>query len=317
MNNRINKLKYFALVACLNAFAAIASAQEATPVNQPGPLTKVPDAFFESTNYLWIFILFIVLAVMMTLSRAIKVLGHEIIKKNDQPEYKQHEVKAQKVTSAWTRLMKMMTRSVPVEQEADVMLDHNYDGIRELDNKLPPWWVWGFYLTIVFAFVYLIHYHVSGTGSLQIEEYNNSMLLAKAEKENRIKNDENFVTEANVKIVSDQMALNEAQGIYVKNCVACHGDAGQGGVGPNLADQFWIHGGGVKNIFKVISEGVPSKGMISWKSQLAPKQIQALSSYILTFQGTNPHDPKEPQGEKWEEPEVAQTSDSTQQAKLN
>jgi len=317
MNNRVNKIKYPTLILCLNSISNVALAQDEVPVTKSGPLSKVPDVFFEPTNYLWVFLAFIILAVMVALSRAVKVLALEVIKKKDPVELKQDSIIKPRRVSAWSRLMDRMTRSVPIEQEADVMLDHEYDGIRELDNKLPPWWVWGFYLTIVFSFVYLIHFHVSGTGSLQIEEYNNSMLLAQAEKENRIKNDENFVTEANVKVSVDQMVLNEGQGIYVKNCVACHGDAGQGGVGPNLTDQFWVHGGGIKNVFKVISDGVPSKGMISWKSQLSPKQIQAVGSYILTMQGTSPHDPKEAQGERWEEPEVIQTSDSTQQAKLN
>lgn len=317
MKTQHRQLKKYSTFFFAALLPILSSAQEAATEVKPVSLSKVPDAFFEPATYLWVFLLAIVLAVFFALSKAVKALGLFI--NNDQEKKSEIEtvLEKHKVDTTLTRFMKAMTRSVPIEQEADVMLDHDYDGIRELDNKLPPWWVWGFYLTIVFAFVYLIHYHVSGSGSLQIEEYNIAMNLAKSEKENKIKNDANYVTSANVVVLTDQMALNEGQSIFNKNCVACHGNAGQGGVGPNLTDAYWIHGGGINNIFQIITEGVPTKGMISWKSQFAPKQIQDVASYILTFQGTHPPDPKDPQGDIWEESSKASVTDTTGQFKAN
>lgn len=305
-----HKVKNFALVKGFLMLPVMAMSQDVAVETKENPLAKVPEIFFEPTFYLWLLILSILVGVFIAMSRAIRVLGF-VINKNVPDEKEEESTEKVAKESSWMRLMHAMTRSVPVEQEADVMLDHDYDGIRELDNKLPPWWVWGFYLTIVFAFVYLIHYHVSGSGSLQLEEYNHEMRTAELEKENRMKTDANFVTESNVVASADPMALSEGQNIYKKDCVACHGNAGQGGVGPNLTDDFWLHGGGIKNVFRVITNGVPDKGMISWKSQLSPKQIQSVSSFILSMHGTNPPDPKDPQGEKWTEPIISAGVDST------
>jgi cytochrome c oxidase cbb3-type subunit 3 len=190
---------------------------------------------------------------------------------------------------------------VPVQQEADVMMDHDYDGIRELDNQLPPWWKWGFYFTILFAVFYLYYYHVSGQGKLQLGEYADELKQAQIAAEERKEHSANFITDANVNAFTSQKEISEGKNIFMKNCIACHGNAGQGNVGPNLTDDYWLHGGGIKNIFHTITEGVPIKGMISWKTQLAPKQIQEVASFVLTLHGTNPQGAKEPQGEIWTE----------------
>jgi cytochrome c oxidase cbb3-type subunit 3 len=306
-------LKYLSISAGISVIPLISLAQVTTdaPVKEtPG---KIPPLFFEPTTYLWALVIGLTFAVFIALSRAVKTLSDVVNQKQMMEESPTRVVRKDRV-STWSKLMKQLTRSVPLEQEADVMLDHDYDGIRELDNRLPPWWVWGFYATIAFAVVYLIHYHISGTGKLQLAEYNEEIRIAAQEKENRMKSDAGFVTEANVLALTDASALNEGMSLYQKNCVACHGNAGQGGVGPNLTDVFWIHGGGIKNIFKVIQDGVPAKGMISWKSQLSPKQIQAVSSYILTLEGTNPPDAKEAQGEKWEEAQPVSTANDSLQA---
>jgi cytochrome c oxidase cbb3-type subunit 3 len=206
----------------------------------------------------------------------------------------------------WKRFdRRFLTRAVPVEREADVMMHHDYDGIRELDNKLPPWWVWGFYVTILWAFGYLIHYHVSHTGKLSAAEYRADMQKAALAHEEYLRKKADLVTEENVVALTDAAALDAGKDIYVKNCAVCHLASGGGQVGPNLTDEYWIHGGGMRNIFKVITHGVPAKGMIAWKAQLTPKQIQQVGSYVLTFKGTNPAGGKEPQGERWTEPEAA------------
>ncbi|MBK9638012.1 MAG: hypothetical protein IPO63_09395 [Bacteroidetes bacterium] len=182
----------------------------------------------------------------------------------------------------WTRFDRaILTKAVTVEKEADVMLDHNYDGIRELDNNLPPWWVWGFYLTIIFAFVYLAHYHLFRTGPLQTEEYNIAMQAADQAKARELKM-KDFVSAETITALNTPEALGAGKEFMRRTAwLAMEAECG-GSVGPNLTDDFWIHGGGIKNMFKVITEGVPAKGMISWKSQLTPKQIQQVASFILT-----------------------------------
>jgi len=202
--------------------------------------------------------------------------------------------------SIFGKIMKGLTQSVPVQQEQKVLTDHSYDGIRELDNKLPPWWTGLFYVTIVFAVVYLIHFHVLKTGPTQEEEYAMEMEQAEARIAAYMEQQAENVDESNVKVLTAANSLASGEEVYQTHCVACHGQQGQGGVGPNFADKYWIHGGAIEDIFKTIKYGVPEKGMIAWQSQLTPKQMQEVASYIITFEGTDPPNPKEPQGELYE-----------------
>ena len=202
--------------------------------------------------------------------------------------------------SFWEKLKYKLTDAVPVDQEEKVMTDHEYDGIRELDNSLPPWWKAMFYATIVFSVVYLAAYHLFGWGQLQEEEYETELAEAKLEIEAYMAAKGGALNEDNVEVLTDEALLAEGKSIFAANCAACHGAELQGTVGPNLADSYWIHGGSVGDIFKTIRDGVPSKGMISWKAQLSPEQIQQVSSYIISMEGSNPPNAKEPQGELFE-----------------
>lgn len=190
--------------------------------------------------------------------------------------------------------------SRPIEEEAEIDLDHNYDGIRELDNNLPPWWVWGFYITIGFAVVYLFRYHVSGSAPLSAEEYRIEMTQAEIDKEEYLKNAANLVDENSVTALTDESALKDGQALFMTNCAVCHAKDGGGGVGPNLVDQYWIHGGSISDVFSTIKYGVPAKGMIPWKDQLGASDMQKLASYILSIQGNPAENPKEAQGELYE-----------------
>ncbi len=190
------------------------------------------------------------------------------------------------------------TDAVPIEREHEILLDHNYDGIHELDNKLPPWWVYMFYATIVFGLVYMWYYHIYGTGNIQEDEYNQEM----AQAEIQLKLVASKVDENSVVFLSDDAKLKNGSALFQSNCAACHGKEGQGGVGPNLTDEYWLHGGGIKDVFKTIKYGVPEKGMIPWQSQLSPVQIQEVSSYIMKLRGTNPVNPKAAQGELYKDP---------------
>ncbi|MFC4740751.1 cbb3-type cytochrome c oxidase N-terminal domain-containing protein [Flavobacterium ponti] len=211
-------------------------------------------------------------------------------------------------------ILKKLTRSKTIEQEADVMLDHDYDGIKELDNVLPPWWVYLFYGCIVFAFVYLIRFHIVGDYT-QEEEY--LAEVAQADKDiaayNLIKPDP--VNVDNVVLLTDAGSIAEGKNIFTaNNCISCHGSNLEGGIGPNLTDKNWINGGDVKNLFTVISEGSTNNPVMApWKAVIKPTEIQKVASYILSMQGTNPANAKDPEGEIWEATtteEATQTKDS-------
>ncbi|MBF9239314.1 c-type cytochrome [Hymenobacter sp. BT683] len=177
----------------------------------------------------------------------------------------------------------------------DELLDHNYDGIHEFDNDLPPWWKYGFYFTIVFGLVYVGYYHLTTKGQLQAAEYETEMrqaaLLVSAGADDPTK----LTTYQALATAAD---LSSGKSIYTTNCAPCHGANAEGKVGPNLTDEFWLHGGEVNHVYKTIKYGIPSKGMVAWKGKLSGKQILQVASYALSLQGSKPANAKEPQGEK-------------------
>jgi len=178
------------------------------------------------------------------------------------------------------------------------LLDHDYDGIMELDNSLPPWWLYLFYGTIIFAAIYCVAYFGMDKFNQQ-DELNTEIVVAEEAIEKYKKKNGSSVDETNVTLVADAAKLADGKEIYAKNCVACHAPNGGGGVGPNFTDDYWIHGNSINDVFKTIKFGVPEKGMIPWESQLNPEQIQNVASYILTeFSGKNVEGGKEPQGDK-------------------
>lgn len=204
-------------------------------------------------------------------------------------------VPAVRKESLFKKFRQFVTRSVPIEKEADIMFDHDFDGIRELDNKVPPWFNALFYGTIVFAAIYLLNYHVFGTGKLMVDEYLDELRTANEKREELIRTGA-LINENNVTLLTDDASLQSGKSIFMVNCVPCHGPDAGGTVGPNLTDKYWIHGGGIQNVFKTIKYGVPVKGMISWQSLLNPKKMQEVASYVLSLQGTNPPAGKQPEG---------------------
>lgn len=203
---------------------------------------------------------------------------------------------APKRVKLWAKLKDMLNRSVPIEKEKDIMMDHEFDGIRELDNTIPPWFNILFYGTIVIAIIYMLNYHVFKINGLSAEEYNDEMKVATMQREELIRTGA-FINENTVKLMTDDATINEGKAIFTTNCAVCHGPTGGGLIGPNLTDDYWIHGGGLTNVFKTIKYGVPVKGMVSWQNQLNPKQMQAVSNYVLTLKGTNPPNAKQPEGQ--------------------
>jgi cytochrome c oxidase cbb3-type subunit 3 len=201
------------------------------------------------------------------------------------------------LTRWWTSVNgRFFTKAVPIEKEADILLDHDYDGIKELDNGLPPWWKYGFYFTIAVAALYLLRYHVWKTGPDPQQEYDQEMKVAAAQFEEYRKKAGDAVDEKTV-TMADVTGVAEGDKLFHANCFACHGSKGEGGVGPNLADNYWLHGGTINDVFKTIKYGVREKGMQAWEKSYSPTQIKNLASYIKTLAGTNPPNAKAPQGD--------------------
>jgi cytochrome c oxidase cbb3-type subunit III len=190
----------------------------------------------------------------------------------------------------------------PVEQEADLDLGHNYDGIRELDNRLPPWWLWGFYITIVFGAIYLYRYHISHSAPLSHEEYTIAVEKADQEVKEYLKQKGETIDENTVTMLgADDIAAGKK--IFETSCVTCHNPGGAGNVGPNLTDDYWLHGGDIKSVFKTIKYGF--NAMPTWQNTYSNKQIAELASYVKSLHGTNPPNPKAPQGELYKEDNTA------------
>lgn len=194
-------------------------------------------------------------------------------------------------------LFEKFNASVAIDKETDILLDHNYDGIRELDNDLPPWWKYGFYFTIVVGLIYFLNFHVFHTGKLPLAEYTEQMEIAKAAKSKSAAT----LDESAIDLLKDEASLTAGKSIFLMNCAACHGKNAEGVVGPNLTDDYWIHGGGIKDLFKTIKYGWPEKGMKSWQQDFSAKQMQEVASYIKSLRGTNPPNGKDKQGDLYVE----------------
>lgn len=219
---------------------------------------------------------------------------------------------------AWTKkLIKRWTEAKAIEEEGEIVLNHNYDGIKELDNNLPPWWVYMFYATIIFAVVYLVKYEMMGAPN-QDMEYAQSVAEAKRELAAfRSTSKEAIIDSETVTVLTSESDLNRGKAVYNLNCASCHLSDGGGSIGPNLTDEYWLLGGGIRNIFTTITNGGrDGKGMVAWGKTLKPKDIQKVASYIMTMQGTMPVKSKPPQGELYiDETKKVENEEVIEQAK--
>ena len=251
--------------------------------------------------------LFLLIAIEIVVSAVDKVTFHLLT-----DEQKKQLEEAQSFSFADSKLMKMLTRSKDIEEEADVMLDHDYDGIKELDNVLPPWWVYLFYGCIIFAVVYLVRFHVIGDYT-QAEEYEKEVALAEEAHAKYLLTAPDLVNVDNVELLTDAASIAEGKKVYeANNCFSCHGQNLEGGIGPNLTDVNWLNGGGVKNIFRLVSEGSTNNPVMApWKDVIKPSDIQKLASYIVSLGGTNPANAKEAEGEIWVDEVVTETATET------
>lgn len=267
----------------------------------------------ELSNYqlFWVLVLvnlflFIVLMVQLRLVRSLtKVVSGAV----------EAPVAAHIEGPSWLdKLLKKLTRQVTIEEEKDIELHHDYDGIRELDNVLPPWWLWLFYGTVIWGVVYVVNVHVIQIWPDSVGEYEREMVQAKADVDAYLATLTTTVDENTVTMTDDAGTLASGQEMFTTFCTACHGADAAGSensVGPNLTDAYWLHGGGIKNVFKTIKYGVPEKGMISWKTQLQPAEIRAIACYIMSMEGKGSATQKAPQGEAWKEGAAAPPADTT------
>jgi cytochrome c oxidase cbb3-type subunit 3 len=217
----------------------------------------------------------------------------------------------------WSKITQQMNASVPVEEEKSIELDHNYDGIKELDNHLPPWWKWLFYGTIGWSAVYLIVFHVFGSLPLQTQEYQDELTFAEEQAiKFKASQPQEAIDETTLVFLTDAIILSNGKKIYTTNCIACHkSDGGGNAIGPNLTDEYWLHGGSIKNIFSTIKSGVVEKGMPAWGRNMSPKDVRDVAFYVMSLQGSKPTDGKAPQGESYK-PATAASDSTNVQASL-
>jgi cytochrome c oxidase cbb3-type subunit 3 len=247
--------------------------------------------------FLFVF-LFLLIAIEITLNAVDTITYHLLT--DEQKKVLDESTNMSIKDSAWVKsLMKLLTKSQPMETEDTVMLDHDYDGIKELDNTLPPWWVYLFYATIIFAGIYLVRFEIMGADNQEME-LKKEMAAAKIAVAEYMKTAPDLMDEKTVTLLTDPADLAAGKAIFTANCVACHRADGGGQIGPNLTDDQWILGGGIKNVFHTLNNGGrDGKGMISWKGTLKPKEMQLVASYVLSLKGSNPKDPKAAEGEIW------------------
>ncbi len=216
----------------------------------------------------------------------------------------------------WSKFYLKVNNTVPLEEEQTLELDHNYDGIKELDNHLPPWWKWLFIGTVVWAAIYIVVFHFSDSLPLQQEEYQNELTRAEeqaiklAASQPQAAIDENALVYA-----ADAAILTNGTKVFVTNCVACHkSDGGGNAIGPNLTDEYWLHGGEIKNLYLTIKNGVVEKGMPAWGKAMSPKDVRDVAFYVMSLQGTNPPEAKAPQGDLYKPVPVVMDTVKTQAA---
>lgn len=261
-------------------------AQEAAEAAKP-VATTVVAGLSDTSFYLLTFVVVLQILIIFSLLYSLRVLvGMQRKKKVAAP--------GKPVVHWFERINN--TKSLDAASEADEDMGHDYDGIRELNNPTPPWWRWSFYFSVVFAVVYMWRFQIAHSAPSQLEELAIAETAAAEAKEEYLKNAANNIDENNVTLLAGADDIASGQKLFSSNCAPCHGPQAQGVVGPNLTDDYWLHGGSVKAVFTTIKYGIPDKGMKSWKDDFSPKQLAELASYIKSIHGSNPANPKEPQG---------------------
>jgi cytochrome c oxidase cbb3-type subunit III len=292
-----NKILGILLLPGLLLISSMATAQNDT--TQAVTTTTIGYGSLGSTGF-WL-IMTVILVEMITilfLLFSIRRLQAELMPESKRK--KQFDLKA-----TWAKLdSKLFTKAVSIEKEKDVLLDHDYDGIKELDNALPPWWKYGFIFTVVVGFIYLLNFHVLGIGLDPEQEYQQELVMAKKAKEKYDAMNADKIDENNIQM-PDAAGIAAGKEIYTATCWPCHGKLGEGGAGPNLTDDHWIHKGSLSDIYTSIKTGYPDKGMQGWEKNYSAKDINNLAGFIRSIRGTNPPNAKAAQGDLYTEAPVA------------
>jgi len=249
--------------------------------------------FYLVVSFIFVVSLLVLLALVYLL-RVINLLTENTARERAEKSGKVYQPTPSVFKSFWDTI----NGFVPKEKEATLVMDHNYDGIKELDNHLPPWWKWLFYVTIIWGVIYFLAYHVFNSFPLSTSEYNTEVASANEQMQKmNTANPNAKIDEATVEATADATMLENGKTTFLNTCSSCHRKDGGGDIGPNLTDEYWKHGGSIKNIFKVVTNGVPGTNMVPWGSVMSPEAIRNVSSYVLTLQGTNPANPKKPEGD--------------------
>jgi cytochrome c oxidase cbb3-type subunit 3 len=281
------KLRTYLLIAAglLLGYAAAAQAGPAAPVAPAARPLSSQEVLF------WVLVGLLALVLVVAL-----LMGIMVIVQMRAQLRRVYELPTVRPTWSGKVLGLLVGDPVLVKGEVkDELLDHDYDGIHEFDNDLPPWWKYGFYASIGFGFLYLGYYHLLAAAPLSQGEYALEMqqasLLLAAEPDDPTR----LTTYQPLRTPAD---LAAGQTVFAQNCAACHGQQAEGKVGPNLTDEYWLHGGEINHVYRTIRFGVQSKGMVAWKGKLSAKQLLQVSSYVLSLQGSRPAGAKAPQGQK-------------------
>jgi cytochrome c oxidase cbb3-type subunit 3 len=177
---------------------------------------------------------------------------------------------------------------------------HEYDGIQELDNQLPRWWLASFYITVLFSLPYFVYY-VAGDGPTLVQEYEREQAQIDFRRMSAEGAPKTLTVAELKELVANPELRTRGQGVFQSKCASCHGGQAQGGIGPNLTDAYWLHGGKLTDIVKTIQQGVPEKGMPPWGTMLAPTEVQAVLAYVHSRKGAKVEGGKAPQGELTQE----------------
>ena len=260
--------------------------------------------------------LFLLIAIEIVVSAVDNVTYHLL---TDEQRKQLEEAKSTPITENETflKIKKWFVKSRPIEEEEQLLLEHDYDGIKELDNDLPPWWTKLFYACIIFGFIYLAKYHLFGDAN-QVQEFETEMAEAKLAVEEYKKTAKDLIDFETVTLLTEAGDISSGKKVFETNCIACHRPDAGGAIGPNLTDDHWLLGGGIKNVFHTITEGGrDGKGMVAWKGTLKPSEIQQVASYVLSLQGTNPKDAKPAEGDVWVDESAPKTETlKTEEAKV-
>lgn len=262
---------------------------------------------FPMVSLFLLVFLFLLIAIEITVN-AVDTITYHLLTEEQKAKLGETSSISFRDSAFYKRIENFLIKPKQVEDEGQLLLDHDYDGIKELDNSLPPWWVYLFYGCIIFAVVYLVRFEVMG-GDNQEMELKKEMAQAQIDIAEYKKTAPDLMDENTVTRLTAPADLAAGKAIFTANCIPCHrADAG-GQIGPNLTDDNWILGGGIKNVFHtLVNGGRDGKGMISWKATLKPKQMQEVASYVLSLKGSNPVNPKAPDGEIWVDPSAPKTA---------